>query len=1184
VRPLVDQRERELIHTALDRTLIVEAAAGTGKTTELVKRMVQVLAEGKARVEQIVAVTFTDKAAGELKLRLRSELEEARKSARHEGAQRNLGDALARLEEARVSTIHGFCAELLRERPVEARVDPQFEPMAEPEAERVYGEAFTLWLQAKLEDPPEGVRRSLRRKSREGPVKRLRVAGWTLAGWRDFHASWRRPGFAREAAIDALVERLQDFSDLTAQPSNAHDYFYRDTRKARRISYEVRVIEKVRQRDYDGLEAALVGLAADRDFDKAKGYGKDYGKGVTRAEVLAAHQELVYALQKFAAAADADLAALLQAELGGTIQRYEELKSRSGRLDFLDLLILARNLIRDCDHVRAELQCRFTHIFIDEFQDTDPLQAEILLLLASDDPAVRDWHNVTPAPGKLFIVGDPKQSIYRFRRADVNIYQQVKKLLSERGVMVLNLTTSFRAVPSVQRMVNSAFAPVMTGDTAALQAGYVPLSPYREESPGQPTVVALPVPEPYGKRGLAASAIEESLPDAVGAFVAWLLNESQWTVTERDHPDERRPVSARHVCLLFRRFDSWGVDVTRSYVEALEARNIPHLLVGGKSFHVREEVEAIRAALSAVEFPDDELSVFATLKGPLFAIGDAELLEYRHRYRRLHPFRIPPLRPDGPVPKAPSRGGLGRSREVEGEPVPEHLKTIAESLQVLQSLHRNRNYRPVAETVALLLEATRAHAAFALWPWGEQALANVLHVAEMARAYEESGGISFRGFVERLQEEAESGEAPEAPILEEGSDGVRIMTVHRAKGLEFPVVILADPTAKLAHLHASRYIAPERDLCAVQIAGWSPVDLLEHDEEESARDAAEGVRVAYVAATRARDLLVVPAVGDDPLDLGWTPVNSWWTSPLNFAIYPDRARRRRPATPKNCPTFGEDSVLSRPVGDSAVTSSVRPGLHIFEPPRVASPDAEPYGVVWWDPGRLNLGAEMKFGIRQQELLQETDREVVEGDRNAYIDWRARRDEVIRRGSEASLIVRTASEWAAETARSAGTLPASAPVVAVVEIGRELARPAGPRYGALVHAVLATISLDASRNETAEVVDLQGRILGARAQEVESAGKVIEAVLGHPLMARARESARHGRCRRETPVTLAKEGILVEGVADLAFLEGDTWTVVDFKTDDELETRLENYRKQVGIYAEAITLATGQKAEAILMRV
>jgi ATP-dependent exoDNAse (exonuclease V) beta subunit len=155
---------------------------------------------------------------------------------------------------------------------------------------------------------------------------------------------------------------------------------------------------------------------------------------------------------------------------------------------------------------------------------------------------------------------------------------------------------------------------------------------------------------------------------------------------------------------------------------------------------------------------------------------------------------------------------------------------------------------------------------------------------------------------------------------------------------------------------------------------------------------------------------------------------------------------------------------------------------------------------------------------------------------------------------------------------------------MVEIERDLERPTGPRYGALVHAVLATIPLDASRRQIDEVAGLQGRILGATAQEVESAGKVIESVLGHPLMARARESARQGRCRRESAVTLSREGTLVEGVADLAFLESDTWTVVDFKTDRELERRLEDYRKQVSLYAEAIALATGQKAEAILMRV
>ena len=266
-------------------------------------------------------------------------------------------------------------------------------------------------------------------------------------------------------------------------------------------------------------------------------------------------------------------------------------------------------------------------------------------------------------------------------------------------------------------------------------------------------------------------------------------------------------------------------------------------------------METIRTALTAVEWPDDELSVFATLRGALFSIGDEELMEFRHRFHRLHPFRLPP------------------------EPPAEHLTPVCDALELLGKLHRRRNRFPVADTINMLLASTRAHAGFALRPSGEQALANVLHVAEQARGYERSGGISFRGFIEQLMQDAASGRASEAPILEEGSDGVRIMTVHKAKGLEFPVVVLADITANLTMSTASRVIDPRRGLCAVRIAGWSPKELLDNEPAELERDAAEGVRLSYVAATRARDLLVVPAVADGPFKIGWV-------SPLNQAIYP----------------------------------------------------------------------------------------------------------------------------------------------------------------------------------------------------------------------------------------------------------------------------------------------------------
>jgi len=1144
---VLDQAERARIRTSLDETLVVEAAAGTGKTSELVARLVNVLAEGRGTVQTIAALTFTEKAAGELKLRLRAGLEDERAKAPDGGARRTrLEDAIAHLEEARVSTIHGFCNDLLHERPVEARVDPRFEVLPEQEAETLYRRAFNGWLTERLEAPPEGLRRALRRRSFDGdPIERLRKAGWQLVGWRDFRTPWQRRPFNREEAMEALVARVHGLHARLTTCSRTTDTLYADLWPLRRLSEDLLTRERVAPRDHDGLEAALVELLRERTFKSPRrGDARNYRGSVTRDEVLAAHEELRTALEAFVREADADLAALVQRALFETVDRYEELKTRAAALDFVDLLLKARDLVRDRDDVRADLQRRLTHIFVDEFQDTDPLQAEIVLLLAASDPDVDRWQDVTPAPGKLFLVGDPKQSIYRFRRADVGTYQTVKDLLIARGAACVYLTTSFRAIPAIQHLVNAAFAPVMTDDRAALQAGYVPLARHRDALAGQPGIVALPVPRPYGWQGITRKAVDDSLPEAVGAFVGWLLTESGWTVTERERPGHPVPISARHVCLLFRRFTSWGADVTRPYVEALEARGIAHLLVGGRSFHLREEVESLRTALAAVEWPDDELSVYATLKGPLFAIGDEELVEYRRRFRRLHPYRLP------------------------REDVPANLDPIVDALELLRSLHGLRNYRPVEETVNRLLAATRAHAAFVLRPWGEQALANVLRVAELARTYEAAGSTSFRGFVERLREEAE-GEAPEAPIVEESSEGVRIMTVHKAKGLEFPVVILADITAGIAAWNPGRWIDAERGLCALRLGGWQPWDLLEHEHEEAARDRAEGVRVAYVAATRARDLLVVPAVGDDPFVAGWDGATDGWISPVHAAIYPPAERRRAADAAPGCPAFGEDSVLDRTDRDTPGRDNVRPGLHAFDD----------YDVVWWDPRALALDVRRVYGLRREDLIVEPGRDVVDADRKRYDDWLAARTEAQDAGARPSLRVRVATEWARVPVDAA-----DAPEVEVVDAVARGPRPGGPRFGTLVHAALATIALDATPAQIADGVGLQARILGAPAEEIGAASAVVTTALAHPLMRRAREAWRAGQCRRETPVACREaDGSLLEGVLDLAFEDAGGWTVVDFKTDAEIAAELPRYRRQVGLYASVVARATGARVTAVLMR-
>ena len=291
-----DEDSRRLIRDAIDETLVVEAAAGTGKTTELVNRILRVLSEGRAVVREIVAVTFTEKAAGELKLRLRQGLEQERRAASDPIVIARLEAAVQNLEEAHVSTIHGFCADLLRERPVEARVDPLFRVLTEGQSERLFKEAFDAWLQARLEDPPEGVRRSLRRSSRamrpgdvdeDGPVERLRRAAYELTQWRDFRTGWTRAPFDRAPAMSRLLELVHALADVSAKPSYAGDNLCADTEPVRRLSRELRGAEQAGRDgalgDLDGLEARLIDLHRNRDFKRGrKGSGPTYGKGVTR--------------------------------------------------------------------------------------------------------------------------------------------------------------------------------------------------------------------------------------------------------------------------------------------------------------------------------------------------------------------------------------------------------------------------------------------------------------------------------------------------------------------------------------------------------------------------------------------------------------------------------------------------------------------------------------------------------------------------------------------------------------------------------------------------------------------------------------------------------------------------------------------------------------------------------------
>jgi ATP-dependent helicase/nuclease subunit A len=1123
-----DARNREIIRTSLDESLIVEASAGTGKTTELVNRIVAVLRTGRARIEQVVAVTFTNKAAGELKVRLRQELDVARKNAC--GGELNyLEQAIEHLEEAAIGTIHAFCAQVLGERPVEARVDPGFQQMEEGEQQRIFERAFQHWFERALNEERNGLRRALSRvawnstRADDTPSEQLRFAGRALIEWRDFRTKWRREPFYRATELRELGKLILALAQRTRQCKRPKDPLVTSLRPVCDMERWITRARVHAKPDYDVIEALMLKLLADLKGFKQTGRGL-FATELTREQVIAERNSLIVQLEYFKRRADADFAAELQNDMLDLIDVYEELKQRSGKLDFVDLLVKVRDLVRDNEEVRGYLQRRFTHFFIDEFQDTDPVQEEMLLLLTAGDPRETDWKRVIPEPGKLFIVGDPKQSVYRFRRADVMLYQDVRDRLRDQGVRVLPMTVSHRAPWTIQQCVNAAFEGEMEESRERGQPGYVPLEGERAPIDGQPAVVVVPAPRPWGQTRVTKTAIDACLPDAIAGFVEWLVKESGWKVRGAADSEALVPIEERHITILFRRFLNFGQDMTRPYVRSLEARSIRHLLVGSKSYHQREEIETLRAAFAAVEWPSDELSVYATLRGSLFAIPDNLLLRYRLEVGHLHPLR--PTADLGDV-----------------------FASIAESLATLAELHRGRNHRPVAETLNLLLEAARAHAGFALRPGGHQVVGNVYRLADLARSYELSGGISFRGFVEELSRRADRTDGSEAPLVEESADGVRLMTVHTAKGLEFPVVILADMTANIAARDPDRHLDPVRGLCAMRLMRCAPYELAEHESEERARDAAEGVRIAYVAATRARDLLVVPGIGDFPNFEGWL-------SPLNKAIYPPKLAWSRPEPAPGCPTFGERTVLSDdPRNDGPC---IRPGLY--------NPEAGTHEVVWWDPNALRLNVEAHGGLTNYRILSGTS----DSSAVAYKSWRSAREEVRARGCVPTIEIANPTDMAD---------PPAGIVVELLSTSPSKDRPYGPRFGTLVHVLL---NLAVGGAEARSVAASIARSLGCADDETDAAVLAATAALQHPLLQRALAAARR---YRELPVSLRLDDAhIIEGVIDLAFEEDGAWCVVDYKTDAPAGPLLGKYQRQVGWYGEALRRITGKPVRCYLLAV
>ncbi len=1141
---LVDDAARARIRREHDTTFIVEAAAGTGKTTVLTYRVVEMVAVGAAHMREIAAITFTEKAAGELRLRVRQGIED-----RIDGAapdeRRRLEKALHHLEEAVIGTIHAFAGGILRERPIEAGVDPDFEILSQADQALLFGRVFDEFAREALEVPGPGIARLLRRSRnpRQSPLDVLREAGRKLLDYRQYDAPWTlgkwdaaaateellgpdppeivRPGAEAPTRGPTLFEIERLYGAFPPDPPGGKPNWLRySMQEAAALAREIRARRATGDTDPEWLEQALAAL-------KVASYHGACPAGLPGAKDW--RESFRVALEQYKKHSNAGLAALLREDLRGLVAQYQQAKQKAGKLDFDDLLLRTQRLLVQNAEVRNELRDRYRHILLDEYQDTDPLQTDIARILTSEDPPDGDQESAQLIPGRLFLVGDPKQSIYRFRRADIGHYLQVKETLLEQGAEELQLTTNFRSVPGVCELVNNTMEPLFTGtpveldrydeipeitqDLKGTQAPWAPLHPDRKPMGDHPGIAGIEVESARYVRQLKGE------PKAVARFVAQLLAEG-FPVSDGDG---KRPVRPDDICLLFRRFRVWGKLNAQRWADALRELQIPHSLAAVESYVASPEISFLRAALTAVEFPDDEVAVYATLRGPLFGIPDEDLFLYRERRRG-----EPNLRP----------GWAARAERPEGMPAIE--REILAALQFLDRLHRQRNHRPITLTIQDLLGEHRAESGFAFWRSSDQVFANLRRLAESARAFEAGGGLSFREFVERLTAEAETPDPAAAHTIDDEIGGVRMMTVHAAKGLEFPVVILCDGSFA-RNARGSRVVRPEENLHACDLgSGLVPWELIHHQATEIAEELAEYDRLLYVAMTRARDLLAAPA------------------SPFGY--------------PKA-------SFLS-PVAE-------RLGALLLDAPPASAPRPAPVGRAdLWNLLNTKDDAEAaaEGRAREAEFVKESERTLEDGRTPRRLIARAGRlgDAGLEAGPvEIEAIAREPDRPKGEAFgilvhRILETVPLDAAPEAVMEAAARAAVELGAAEALVGPAGrAAAAALQSPLMRAARAAPVLHRELPLLHQEESVRLPESETSEADSELERASE-----------PEESEGDGpVVVDGVADLVFQEepGGPWTVVDFKTSDPAITQQgDAYRVQVTLYARAVERATGEPARAVLL--
>lgn len=846
-----------------DRSILVEAGAGSGKTAVMAGRIAAMLAEGVAP-RSIAAVTFTELAASELLSRVRefvadlsagtiaTELRVALPDGLSQAHRDNLTAASAAIDEITCSTIHGFCQRLIKPYPAEADIDPGAGVMDRNQADLTFLEIVDGWLRERLSGGQGGVLAEMVLHSPDETVALIHKIAENLR---------RRPTLTAPL-VSPLEGHLTAFRQAVADFAGFLDGIAAVEPETVTIAEQLaEMATAVADGPDPATPAGLIRLLASRphpDLCKKDGTFYSYRKkgkwaaaakqaGLAKADGdrLNDAADAHYAacceswISLVQTAAGHALAALMD-EARPILQRYREHKRASAQLDFDDLIFAARDLLRDHDAVRRSLGQRFAHVLVDEFQDTDPLQTEIFWRLCGEPvDGEDDWPQFRIRPGALFLVGDPKQAIYRFRGADVGAYVQARDAFRDQNPdSLLSISTNFRSCGSILTFVNERFEAVLSADG---QPGFTALDAFHEDRGGL-CVAALDIAVADENGKASAEKQRDAEADAIAQLCAQLI-ESHPIIDRRSGAE--RPCLPGDIALLA----PTGAELWR-YEEALERRGIPVATQAGKGLFRRQEIQDLIALSRVLADRRDTLALGALLRGPIVGLTEEDLLDIIWGLPRTEeqPDRIPRL--DLNVDPAAIAHPLARD-------IIERLQSLSRRVNSTTPHELLSQAVDVMRVRPLLLERHRGQA--------ERALANVDLYLSLSTSYAVRG---LRAFAEAMtaawSDEARAVEG--RPDAQE--EAVALFTMHAAKGLEWPIVIpintmtgVMAPESAVIDRQAETFYCP---VLGVAPEGYETVRQAEKEELDRER-----IRLWYVAATRARELLVLPRLDITPSKSAW---------------------------------------------------------------------------------------------------------------------------------------------------------------------------------------------------------------------------------------------------------------------------------------------------------------------------